>query len=124
MGVDLFILLNWLSKQPSFQLQQGYHLIPAYLSNKEYIYGICKPSGWGLALNFPSVVAVAGLGPWWVLSKCWLILEERQSVVGGISTGYVFFFSPPPMTFFFFINIVTMIENVENKNSIKNKNCP
>ena len=62
MGVDLFILLNWLSKQPSFQLQQGYHLIPAYLSNKEYIYGICKPSGWGLALNFPSVGAVAGLG--------------------------------------------------------------
>ena len=37
-GVDLFILLNWLSKQPSFQLQQGYRVIPAYLSSKEYVY--------------------------------------------------------------------------------------
>lgn len=92
-----------------------------FVKQRICIYGLCEPSGCGLALNFPSVVAVAGLGPWWVLSKCRLILEEWQSGVGGIPVGCGFFFFPPsPVTFFpFYKNIVTMIENVENKNRIK-----
>lgn len=58
-----------------------------------------------MALNFPFIVAVAVLGPWWVLSKYQLIWGEWQSGMGGIPMGYGYFSPPLPMTFFLVLNI-------------------
>lgn len=40
-----------------------------FAKQRIYTLGVCEPSGWGMALNFPSLVAVARLSLWCILGK-------------------------------------------------------